>query len=147
MGFADVAVVRRVEVDVIAMLVPILLVTNTVFPIARLPNTPFVMGRAILAQGERPATVAKVGLRERPLDVRPTNGEVVIGVGQGPKTMKMIREQHAGDSSTDQPPLTTYHKKDVMIRQSVRRGGQRKATHGVGNPVARRLSWLTTSSR
>ncbi len=60
--FVYIPVLHGIEVDVIAMLAPILLVTNAMFPIAWLPNTTFVMARAILAHGERAATVAKVGL-------------------------------------------------------------------------------------
>ena len=112
------------------MLVPILLVTNAMFPIAWLPDTSFVMRRAIHAHRECPAAMPKVGLRERPFDISPTDGEVVIVVGQSPQAVKMIREQDASEHVKGVPFAHLYH---GSIEHSPRDGLIEQSSTSIGN--------------
>ena len=91
-GKSNVAVLDRIEMDVIEMAVQIVLVPDQMFPIASLPNPTFTL------PDPRPTPVLiTCNVPRKPgLDLRPAHGKVIIPGRQGPQAMQVFEEYDDG---------------------------------------------------
>src|SRR5262245_5257826 len=81
------AVLHRIEVNVVGVALKIALVPYRVLPVSPLPNAPLILAvpaaRNLLTLGQ--------GSRELGLDQSPAQGEIGVSVGQCPDHMQMLR--------------------------------------------------------
>ena len=92
-----VPVPNRIEVDVIAMPEVILLVSDSVLPVARLPNPAPPLAAALLGYIPIAPAVGKIFTGEKRLDLPPACGKIIIAVRQRPDAMKVVRQEDEGE--------------------------------------------------
>jgi len=85
-----VAMFDRIEVNVIAMSEVVLLVTDSMLPITRLPHSAASLGVALLGYLPIAAAQREVRPRIERFCLPPSRGKTVIAVRQRPDAMKVI---------------------------------------------------------
>ena len=83
--------------DVIAMPEVILLVSDSVFPVTRLPNPAPPLATALLGYIPVATALGQVIPREQRLDLSPARGKIIIAVRQRPDAVKMVRKEDEGE--------------------------------------------------
>ena len=86
----DVPVLHRIQVDVVAELIVIFVAANSVFSIARLPNTSAALVMKLISHIAITSTGIKIVMRESPLDLPPPLREIVILGRKGPDAVQVV---------------------------------------------------------
>ena len=89
----DVAMLLRIDMDVVDAPAQVVFVANPLFPVAALPDAAFGFFPAALRE---PLTGWK-GAREVALDVAPAGSVVVVALGQAPGAMQMVGQDRPGE--------------------------------------------------
>ena len=127
---ANVTMFDRIQMNVIAIYVLLLLIAYAMLPIARLPDAPLLVATTIVRNRQGDAAVFQISLGEPAFDVRPAHREVVVALRQGPNAMQMIRQQHASEHVEPPSPADLY---EGPTKQPPRRRVTEKALAAIRN--------------
>ena len=101
------SVLHRIVMDVIHMAVEIVVVTNLMFPVARLPDAAPALSPLVGGHGRFPAAGRRAhfdccrawtqpSTREALFDFPPARGEIGVAFRQSPQGVQVVRQQHDG---------------------------------------------------
>ena len=107
-----VTVLDRVEMDVIAMPLKIVIVADAMLPEAALPYRLLALGAARGGNGR--LVLRRAMAREFALDRHPAAGKIIVIFRQRPQAMQMIGEQHKGVDGEGMPHL---HRPERLAQQ------------------------------
>jgi len=107
-----VTVFDRVEMDVIAMPLKIVIVADAMFPEAALPHGLLAFGAA--RGGNRRFVLRRAMAGEFALDRHPAVGKIIVPFRQRPQAMQVIGEQHEG---VDGEGMARFHRRECLAQQ------------------------------